>query len=57
MLKYNSSEGTAYVAADEPHYLLLLQQAGKGTMNFSDWDKPVTVTDPPQSEIYSGPGA
>ncbi|HEY2060305.1 hypothetical protein [Amycolatopsis sp. NBC_01480] len=57
VLKYNSSEGTAYVAADEPHYLLLLQQAGKGTMNFSDWDKPVTVTDPPQSEIYSGPGA
>jgi hypothetical protein len=57
VLKYTSSEGTAYVAAEEPHYLLLLQAAGKGTMNFSDWDKPVTVTEPPQSEIYSGPGA
>ncbi|SEP07451.1 hypothetical protein SAMN04489732_103501 [Amycolatopsis saalfeldensis] len=57
VLKYSSSEGTAYVAADEPHYLLLLQQPNKGTMNFSDWDKPVTVADPPQSEIYSGPGA
>jgi hypothetical protein len=57
VLKYTSSQGTAYVAADEPHYLLLLQAANEGTMNFSDWDKPVTVTEPPKSEIYSGPGA
>ncbi|MDT8913310.1 hypothetical protein [Amycolatopsis sp. PS_44_ISF1] len=57
VLKYTSPEGTAFVAADEPHYLLLLQAAGKGTLNFSEWNKPVTVSEPPKDELYSGPGA
>ncbi|WP_326948162.1 MULTISPECIES: hypothetical protein [unclassified Amycolatopsis] len=56
-LNFTSSDGTATVAAAEPHYLLRMQEPKSGTMEFSDWDKPTTVTAPKASEIYSGPGA
>jgi hypothetical protein len=56
-LTFTSPDGTATVAATEPHYLLRMQEAKSGTLEFSDWDKPTTVTAPKASEIYSGPGA
>lgn len=56
-LTFTSPDGTATVAAAEPHYLLRMQAAKSGTLEFSDWDKPTTVTAPKTSEIYSGPGA
>ncbi|GLY39842.1 hypothetical protein Amsp01_058650 [Amycolatopsis sp. NBRC 101858] len=56
-LTFTSVDGTATVAAAEPHYLLRMQAAKEGTLEFSDWDKPTTVTAPKASEIYSGPGA
>ncbi|MGK3204399.1 hypothetical protein [Amycolatopsis sp. MEPSY49] len=56
-LTFTTSDGTATVAAGEPHYLLRMQEPKSGTLEFSDWDKPTTVTAPKASEIYSGPGA
>ncbi|MFJ7216027.1 hypothetical protein [Amycolatopsis sp. NPDC098790] len=56
-LTFTSSDGTATIAAAEPHYLLRMQEPKSGTLEFSDWDKPTTVTAPKASEIYSGPGA
>lgn len=56
-LTFTSPDGTATVAATDPHYLLRMQAAKEGTLEFSDWDKPTTVTAPKASEIYSGPGA
>ncbi|MFJ1767022.1 hypothetical protein ACIOD2_42300 [Amycolatopsis sp. NPDC088138] len=56
-LNFTSSDGTATVAAGEPHYLLRMADPKSGTMEFGDWDKPTTVTEPKASEIYSGPGA
>jgi hypothetical protein len=56
-LTFTSADGTATVAAAEPHYLLRMQEPKSGTLEFSDWDKPTTVTAPKASEIYSGPGA
>jgi hypothetical protein len=56
-LKFTSPDGTATVAADEPHYLLRMQDPKSGAMDFSDWNKPVTATIPPKAEIYSGPGS
>jgi hypothetical protein len=56
-LTFTSSDGTATVAAAEPHYLLRMADPKSGTMEFGDWDKPTTVTEPKASEIYSGPGA
>ncbi|MFG1645596.1 hypothetical protein ACGFMK_35400 [Amycolatopsis sp. NPDC049252] len=56
-LTFTSSDGTATVAAAEPHYLLRMADPKSGTMEFADWDKPTTVTEPKASEIYSGPGA
>ena len=56
-LNFTSPDGTATVAATEPHYLLRMQAPKSGTLEFSDWDKPTTVTAPKASQIYSGPGA
>ncbi|MEV6628008.1 hypothetical protein AB0M83_37400 [Amycolatopsis sp. NPDC051106] len=56
-LTFTSVDGTATVAAADPHYLLRMQAPKEGTLEFSDWDKPTTVTAPKASEIYSGPGA
>ncbi|WP_318306339.1 hypothetical protein [Amycolatopsis solani] len=56
-LNFTSTDGTATVAADAPHYLLRMQDPKSGTIEFSDWNKPATVQAPPASEIYSGPGA
>jgi hypothetical protein len=56
-LKFTSSDGTATVAAEEPHYLLSVQDPKSGAMSFSDWTKPVTAEVPPKAEIYSGPGS
>jgi hypothetical protein len=56
-LTFTSPDGTATVAAAEPHYLLRMADPKSGTMEFGDWDKPTTVTEPKASEIYSGPGA
>ena len=55
--KFKSSDGTATVTATEPHYLLRMEDPKKGTMDFSDWNKPTTVKEPAAAEIYSGPGA
>ncbi|MFB9685057.1 hypothetical protein [Amycolatopsis plumensis] len=56
-LSFPSSEGTATVAAAEPHYLLRMSDPKTGAMEFSDWNKPATVSEPPAAEIYSGPGS
>ncbi|MGW4065682.1 hypothetical protein ACWEGE_45860 [Amycolatopsis sp. NPDC004747] len=56
-LTFASSEGTATVAATEPHYLLRMSDPKNGAMEFSDWNKPATVSEPPAADIYSGPGA
>ena len=42
--KFTSPDGTATVASAEPHYLLRMEAQKKGTMDFSDWNKPATVT-------------
>lgn len=56
-LSFTNSGGTATVAAAEPHYLLRMQDPKTGAMEFSDWNKPSTVSEPPAAEIYSGPGS
>jgi hypothetical protein len=56
-LSFTSPDGTATVAAAEPHYLLRMQDPKNGAMEFGDWDKPTTVAEPPAAEIYSGPGS
>jgi hypothetical protein len=56
-LTFTSPDGTATVAAGEPHYLLGMKDPKSGTLEFSDWDKPTTVAAPKAAEIYSGPGA
>ncbi|MEV7096591.1 hypothetical protein AB0M80_27435 [Amycolatopsis sp. NPDC051045] len=56
-LNFTSPDGTATVAAAEPHYLLRMQDPKSGAMEFGDWNKPTTVTEPPAAEIYSGPGS
>lgn len=56
-LNFTSSDGTATVAAGEPHYLLRMAEPKSGTIEFSDWDKPTDVKEPPAAEIYSGPGS
>ncbi len=56
-LTFTSPDGTATVAAAEPHYLLRMQDPKSGAMEFGDWNKPTTVSDPPAAEIYSGPGS
>jgi len=56
-LKFTSPDGTATVAAEEPHHLLSIQDPKNGAMTFSDWNKPVTAEAPPKAEIYSGPGS
>ena len=57
VLSFASSDGTATVAAAEPHYLLRMADPKNGAMEFSDWNKPTTVSEPPAAELYSGPGA
>ncbi len=56
-LSFASSDGTATVAATEPHYLLRMSDPKEGAMEFSDWNKPTTVSEPPAAEIYTGPGS
>ncbi|WP_206784925.1 hypothetical protein [Amycolatopsis sp. MtRt-6] len=56
-LTFSSTDGTATVAAAEPHYLLRMADPKNGAMEFSDWNKPTTVSEPPAAEMYSGPGA
>ncbi|MDQ7805511.1 hypothetical protein Q5425_17320 [Amycolatopsis sp. A133] len=56
-LTFTSPDGTATVAATEPHYLLRMQDPKSGAMEFGDWNKPTTVSEPPAAEIYSGPGS
>ncbi|WP_410639148.1 hypothetical protein [Amycolatopsis sp. lyj-346] len=56
-LTFTSPDGTATVAAAEPHYLLRMADPKSGAMEFRDWNKPTTVSEPPAAEIYSGPGA
>lgn len=56
-LTFASSDGTATVAATAPHYLLRMSDPKNGAMEFSDWNKPTTVSEPPAAEIYSGPGS
>jgi hypothetical protein len=56
-LTFTSSDGTATVAATAPHYLLRMSDPQHGAMEFTDWNKPATVSDPPAAEIYSGPGS
>ena len=50
-------DGTATVAAAEPHYLLRMEDPKSGAMEFSGWNKPAPVSAPPAAELYSGPGA
>ena len=56
-LSFASSDGTATVAATAPHYLLRMSDPKNGAMEFSDWNKPTKVSEPPAAEIYSGPGS
>jgi hypothetical protein len=56
-LNFTSPDGTATVAAGEPHYLLRMQDPKSGTIEFTDWDKPTTIKEPTAAEIYSGPGS
>ncbi|WP_086847683.1 hypothetical protein [Amycolatopsis kentuckyensis] len=56
-LSFASSDGTATVAATAPHYLLRMSDPKNGAMEFSDWNKPTTVSEPPAAEMYSGPGS
>lgn len=56
-LSFKSSDGTAVVAAAEPHYLLRMSDPKQGAMEFSDWNKPTTINAPAASEMYTGPGA
>ncbi|WP_033289542.1 hypothetical protein [Amycolatopsis jejuensis] len=57
VLRFTSTDGVAYLAASEPHYLLRIEAPQHGTIDFSGWDKPVPVNAPAPAEIYSGPGA
>jgi hypothetical protein len=58
---YTLSDGTKMdITRATPHYLVQLSppaSEGAGQLDFTGWNKPVTVTAPPASEIYSGPGA
>jgi hypothetical protein len=56
-LSFASPDGTATVAATEPHYLLRMADPKNGAIEFSDWNKPTTASEPPAAEIYSGPGS
>ncbi|WP_410597032.1 hypothetical protein [Amycolatopsis sp. lyj-23] len=56
-LTFTSTDGTATVAATEPHYLLRMADPKNGAMEFGDWNKPTTISAPPAAEIYSGPGS
>ena len=56
-LNFSTAEGTATVAAAEPHYLLRMQEPKSGTLEFSDWNKPTEIKEPSAAEIYRGPGA
>jgi hypothetical protein len=46
---------SAWVAADDPHYIVKLElgEGGdtSGEMNFSDFDEPVDVTTPEPSDV------
>lgn len=58
---YTFSDGSkADIATSTPHYLIRLIEPpsqGKGQLDFTGWDKPVTVSKPSAAEIYSGPGS
>jgi hypothetical protein len=57
---YESADGSVvYVGKASPHYLARMSApaAGSGSIDFTGWNQPVTITAPPASAIYTGPGA
>jgi hypothetical protein len=57
---YEASDGASvYVATASPHYLMRLTapSSGSGSLDFTNWNKPVAVTAPTGAQLYAGPGA
>jgi hypothetical protein len=58
---YKFDDGSeADVATADPHYLIRLVEPadqGSGSLDFTGWNKQVTISAPPASDIYNGPGA
>jgi hypothetical protein len=57
---YESADGSiVYVGRNSPHYLarMTAPASGSGSIDFTGWNRPVVVTAPPASAIYTGPGA
>ena len=57
---YESADGSVvYVGKAGPHYLarMTAPASGSGSIDFTGWNRPVPVTAPPASAIYTGPGA
>jgi hypothetical protein len=55
---YTASDGTLDVSQSSPHYLMKLAETGDGgSLDFTNWNKPVAVNAPAQADIYTGPGA
>lgn len=48
----DGNQGTAYVAADDPHYFLRFDVEEEGAMGFSRFDEPLEVEKPADSEIF-----
>ncbi|WP_028654544.1 hypothetical protein [Nocardioides sp. J54] len=48
----DGNAGTAYVAADDPHYLLRMDVREEGAMGFSRFDEPLDVQKPADAEIF-----
>lgn len=56
-LSYQNSDGKLYLEAAAPHRLLRADGGKDGSLDFSDWDKPVDAKVPADSEIFTGAGA
>lgn len=51
----NPSNGTVYVSeSDTPRILRIAGPAGQGSIDFSDYDAPVTITAPPSADVVVG---
>lgn len=48
----DGNQGTAYVAAEDPHYFLRFDVPEEGAMGFSRFDEPLDVQKPADSEIF-----
>lgn len=48
----DGNQGTAYVAAEDPHYFLRFDVPEEGAMGFSRFDEPLDVQKPAPSEIF-----